>query len=371
MNQLRVLQISHSYEGPFVRICNQYATAFKDHHITTVLLKGEYAAEVEKRIGGNEIKFFEQEKSKLRGMKVSAMMQMAALFRESHFDIVIAHRYKAIYIAGMMSYFFSIPLILGVAHEHEVFKRITRKLFVTLWRRNIMLVGVSQSVSQNILKYCPSLGPKGRIHNLPNALDIEQEKSILQRSEARDVLCLDQKETIVGTVGRLVAKKNHEILIQAFSAIDSQDTKLLIIGDGPRKNELQLFASNLGIEDRVVFAGHHENAYRLMKAIDLFVLPSGKEEAFGIVLLEAMLARVPILSSDAAGPKEVLGDRANFFKLGDVDNLIHKLSCLLDQNDMQNRHLTEEGYQRVCDLYSYAGFKQKLLKLPGLNELLD
>ena len=369
MKRLQILQVCHDYEGPFSHICRQYVSGFENHHVTTVFLKGPHSDDVCARIGG-EVIFFEQGKVSLRGIKVGSILQMARLFRHQRFDVVLAHRYKAIYLAGIMSYFFPVPLIIAIAHEHEVFQRITRKLFVTFWRKNILIVAVSESVKQNIARYCSSLISQNRLFTLPNAIDIGQEGKLLRRDQARSQLRLGENEFVIGTIGRLVAKKNHEVLIRALAELADPNCRLVIIGDGPRRKSLQLLAENLGVLQRIEFAGFKEDANRLVKALDLFVLPSGNEEAFGIVLLEAMLGKVPILASNAPGPKEVLADTGVLFKSGESQDLADKLKLVMQRSSAERLQMAEKGYQRMAEHYGYDSFKRRLWRLPGLQQLL-
>jgi glycosyltransferase involved in cell wall biosynthesis len=370
LKRFHVLQISHGYGGPFVKVCNEYVHAFQQHKVTTVFLSGEPGQHVIDGVGGHEVLFLQQAEGTLRGIKLNSMLRMAKLFRQSRFDVVIAHRYKSIYIAGMMSYFFPVPVIIGVAHEHEVFRRVTRRLFVTFWRRKIVLVGVSESVKKNIARYCASLVVQNRLFSLFNAIDIAEEKNLLTKEQARQELGLADN-IVIGSIGRQVAKKNYEVFIEAFARLANPNITLLLIGDGPRRNSLEALAKRLGIENQVVFAGYHDNAHRLVRAMDIFVLPSGKEEAFGIVLLEAMLGKVPVIASDAAGPVEVLADAGVTFESGNVAELTMRIEQMIDQSENQKKQLGEAGYQRVTANFSYETFTRALWQLPVLRDLAD
>ena len=344
-------------------------SAFSEHDVTTIFLKGQRQEEVTANVGGNRIIFLEQEKSSLRGIKLGSIWQLCKLFQSNHYDVVIAHRYKAIYLAGIMRYFFSIPVILGVAHELEVFRRRTRSLFVSFWRRNIVVVGVSETVSRNVARYCKSLLPQNRLFTLPNVIDLAEEGHLLSRAEARQQLGLKENDCVIGSIGRLVAKKRHEVLIKGFAELANQRLKLLIVGEGPRRKELQELAEKLGVEQQVVFAGFHARANRLVKAIDVFVLSSG-EEAFGVVILEAMLGKIPVVSSDVSGPVDVLGGTGTLFCQGDTVDLANRLAFLVKQTDDERKRSAEAGYIRVKQEFGYESFRKKVWSLPDLQQVL-
>jgi len=358
-----ILQISHDYNGPFVSVCRQYVDAFSDDCVTTIFLRGELDADVVIGVGGENVFFLEQPGENLRGFKLSQILRLYRLIKPQCFDLVIAHRYKAIYLAGIMSYFLPLPVLLGIAHEFHVFRRITRKLFVTFWRRHYLIAGVSDAVTANIGQYCPSLSSENRLFTLPNALPRKYEDKVLARDEARKILGFDEDALVIGTIGRLIDKKSLHILIEAFAKLEFTQAILVIVGDGPLKHSLQQLAKTAGVEQRVVFAGHVPEAGRLARAFDLFVLSSGVEEAFGIVLLEAMMARVPILSSDAPGPKQVLGVSGQLFSVGDASDLTSKIKLMLNLSPAERSTLGEEGYRRVQSEYTHEQFCSRLARL--------
>jgi glycosyltransferase involved in cell wall biosynthesis len=360
----KVLQISHDFKGPFVAICRQFVDAFPSDQVTTVFLRGEFDADVAEEIGGS-VYFLEKPGENLRGFKISQIVRLYQLIQSDSFDVVIGHRYKGIYMAGIMSYFCDLPLLLGIAHEHNVFKRITRKLFVTFWRRQFHIAGVSQSVTTNIAQYCPSLVSEKRLHTLPNALPRGYEAGILSRADARRLLGLADDMLVIGSIGRLIQKKSLHILIEAFAKARMDQSAIVILGDGPLRESLESSAVSLGIADRVQFLGYVKNAGYFAAAFDLFVLPSGVEEAFGIVLLEAMMAKVPVISSDAPGPREVIADQGWLFRAEDSDDLSIKLKAFVELPAKSRTLMGQSGYERVRAEYTHEQFADRL------NLLLD
>lgn len=120
---------------------------------------------------------------------------------------------------------------------------------------------------------------------------------------------------IVITAGRLVPVKDHKTLLRAFAVLRaSRPARLVIFGEGPLDAELRACAKDLGIGDRVLFPGYVNNPHACYAVADLFAL-SSTSEGFGNVLVEAMAAGVPVVSSDAPyGPREIL-DGGRYGKL--------------------------------------------------------
>lgn len=371
--RLHVLQVSHDFKGPFRLVCHQYAKAFCDHHVTTVYLCGEPAEPIAKGTLGDVI-FLNLTSRELRGLKLKAFMKLAKVFRRHPFDVVIAHRYKAIYLVGVLKFFFPFPVFLAVAHEYEVFRRFTRRWFVTVWQRSAICIGVSESVSQNIAKYCGSLQSQGRLYTLPNGIDTNLVSALVPRSEARDELAIPASAFCFGTVGRLVDKKDHSTLLRGFARVCSNRPSgaglaLVIVGAGPEEARLRRLAAELGIESQVIFAGHLEAAARYLLALDVFVLSSGNMEAFGFVLLEAMLARRPVVCSDAPGPSEVVADAGLLFRVGDADELAARLEDTLDFSPDRLLRMGEAGYQRAAKVYSLDAFDKRLWSILPIRAL--
>ena len=165
----------------------------------------------------------------------------------------------------------------------------------------------------------------------------------------------------------MVHKKNHELLIRAFAELN-QGERLAIVGDGKLRNDLEGLVRQLGLSDSVIFCGRHKNAAPLMRAFDAFVLPSGAEEAFGMVLLEAMAAGVPILSTDAPGPLSVLGDGGLTFRSGNKTDLIAGLREIRWLGSEDTAQLVARGSRRFS-----GEFSQQMLsnRLRGISAVAD
>ena len=116
------------------------------------------------------------------------------------------------------------------------------------------------------------------------------------RSEVRREFGIEEGALVVGHVGRFMQQKNHAFLLQIFSRLPG-DAKLLLVGDGELRTEVQTQARELGIEDRVILAGVRADVHRMMQAMDVFLLPS-HHEGLPLTIVEAQCAGLPCLISD-------------------------------------------------------------------------
>jgi hypothetical protein len=368
---LNILQLSHDYEGPFVSICSAYVKALdpRQHEMTTVFVRGETSESVESAVGGGEVMFLELPKGSLRGLKLRTLWKVVTLCRRTRFDVVIAHRYKPIYLAGIASFFSPFRLLLGVVHGHGVLARLGRRLLVTRLRRNIVMVAVSSSVERDLEICCPSLGKEDRLICLPNCIDESTESEILDRETARRALGLDGSTFVFGTIGRLVDMKEHAVLVSAMAHESLSQCKAVILGEGSLRTSLENQARVLGIDDRVLLPGHVDRAFRYLRAFDVFVLSSGVREAFGVVLLEAMLARVPIICTSASAPREVMGDTGVIFDHGDARDLAKKMERVMRMDQAELDALVDAAYQRMQNCYSVASLRNRFWALPMVRAL--
>ena len=112
------------------------------------------------------------------------------------------------------------------------------------------------------------------------------------------------------TVGALKPEKNHALLLRAFALLlnSRSDARLMILGDGTLREELTALAERLGIADKVCLPGFSADPWPYYASADLFAL-SSNAEGYPLVIVEAMLAGLPIVSTDCvSGPREILDD---------------------------------------------------------------
>ena len=131
---------------------------------------------------------------------------------------------------------------------------------------------------------------------------------------------------------------------------------LIIIGRGPREAALRQQIAEAGLKGRVHLQGFVDDAARYMKAFDVFVLPS-RHEPFGLVLLEAMVARLPIIASDSGAPVEVLPPSAALFPTGDRGVLAARLLQAYQTAPSALARMGLEGYRRVGESFALKDYR--------------
>ena len=166
---------------------------------------------------------------------------------------------------------------------------------------------------------------------------------------------------LLASVSRLFEKKGQRELLKAFARVvrDVPDAWLLIVGadavevhGGSFTAELKELARELGVTGRVVFTGERSDVSRIMASCDVFTMPSW-EEPFGLVFLEAMAMRKPVVSLDDGGTPEVVehGRSGLLSRHGDIEAMAANIVTLLSDRTLRER-MGAYGRARVLEFFT-------------------
>lgn len=365
----RVLQFCHGYDGPFLDCARQYASLFdgSGYKVTTVFLTGAADPQVAAGCASDEVIFLEFSSKAIRGLKLGAIRALRRIVASRQFSFCIAHRFKPIYIALLGS---RLPVI-GVHHAFGDYLRGSRQLFANLFSKRLSLLGVSDAVRDDMRKCLPKW-PLERIQTLYNRIDIKAlQSSQVPAAQAREALGLDQQAWIVGNVGRLHPDKDQATLLRGFAQALPQlpaGARLAILGKGRLEQALKAQAAELGIAAQVDFLGQVPDARRYFRAFDAFAL-SSDHEPFGMVLLEAMVAGVPLLATACGGAVEVVEGVGILFPLGDAERLGQGLQHLAALDEGQRQECAGRMLERLRERFSDAAVRDAFWQLPHVRAL--
>lgn len=355
-------QIVHGYNEPFHTLSNLYARTLRDlgWKVRTYFLEGAETPAIRASTIADEIVFLNLQDQELKGLKLGLIARLRAQIKEADARLIVAQRYKSIYLSLMASRSWPIP-VLGVGHAFGVLDSLSRRIFLNRFRQRFTMVGVSQSVSDDLLRH----RPRHQVVTIANAIDAESLRhQLYERDLARSRLGLEPGQFAIGNVGRLHSDKDQATLIRAFSRIvpDLPQARLLLIGVGKKEAEYRQLVNDLKLGERVRLLGFVPEAARHFRAFDVYVSSSDREP-FGMVLLEAMLAGVPVISTDCGGAPEPLGPTATYFKKGDDATLAEHLKNIAH---LPHETRLEQGDQlqlRVLQQFSYKPFAERLGKV--------
>jgi len=172
------------------------------------------------------------------------------------------------------------------------------------------------------------------IRVIPNFIDLEKFKK-QKKDHFKKAICPNGEMLIVHTSNFRKVKRIPDV-INVFNNIHKViPSKLLMIGDGPERNEAEETCRHLGICDDVRFLGKLEAVEEVLSVADLFLMPSEKE-SFGLAALEAMACEVPVISTNAGGIPElnVQGVTGFMSNVGDVEDMTKNALVILDKNNL-------------------------------------
>ena len=224
--------------------------------------------------------------------------------------------------------------------------------------------------ADRVISVCQAFAPRlvacgvraERIRILHNAAVPTTPVSDAQRVQLREQLGIRPGESVVLSIGRLSREKGHADLLRALAGLASlpQAWKLVLVGVGPEQDALARLASSLGISDRVVFAGFHADVACFYAIADVFVLPSHSEGSSN-VLLEAMMARVPIVATSAGGNAEiVLHENTGLLApIGDAQGLAVAMARLLKDPGLAERFAATAA-ARAAQEFSVERYQSRL-----------
>jgi glycosyltransferase involved in cell wall biosynthesis len=199
--------------------------------------------------------------------------------------------------------------------------------------------------------------PASRLTALPNGLDPDTVRPNRSRQAVRAALGIAPEAPLALAVGQLVPWKGQDVLLQAFARIAAPEARLLVAG-ADLFGEHPAYAQRLAAlaDPRVRLLGPRADVPDLLGAADLLVLPS-LGEPFGRVVLEAMAAALPVLATDAGGPRDIVvpGHTGWLVPPGDVPALAEALAAALALGADHRRQMGENGRRRLVVRYSPAG----------------
>lgn len=228
--------------------------------------------------------------------------------REFNPDIIHGAVFEGVALANVLGVMLPNAIVISEETSDPTDRRWTGNLLMrALCMRSNKVIGVSPSV----VKYLHQVAkiPKNKIILVNNAVAEPPLVSIKNLEQIKEKLGFDEDDYIIGSVGRL--HDDHKrisdliICLKILNDRGFKKIKLLIVGDGADLNMLKNLVANLNLQSNVVFTGYQARVRDYYPLMNVFTLASARE-AFGLVLVEAMLANIPVIATKVGGIPYVL-----------------------------------------------------------------
>lgn len=312
LKEMRILHILDSLDmgGVEVFLMNLYRNI--DH--TKIIF--DFAVFKENNCFAAEAKNYGSEIYNGVNMKYREQMAFIAdLIKNNDYKIVHCHNCS---LKGLFKEVISVRLadrnIVIIAHSHNTgtptdslvdkAERFLLKEVVTDFADHLFACSYQAGLSKFHIKY------KKPIKIIKNGIKAHKFAfNCRQRLVVRDSLNIKNDVLVFGTVGRLEEQKNHEFLINVYSEYvqNSESSRLIIIGNGKKKQDLRSLVKNLHLDENVIFLEDVLDVSKYLMAMDVFVFPS-LYEGLGIALIEAQASGLPCLISDMIPEEAVISD---------------------------------------------------------------
>lgn len=188
-----------------------------------------------------------------------------------------------------------------------------------------------------------------------------------EKQKALSNLGISSEDVVIGSTGRMLDDnhKRFSDLIQAFSILVHQgfSVKLLLVGDGPERKNYEQLASDLGISDYVVFTGYQSDTALYYSMFDVFALVSGYE-AFGLVLAEAMLQKLPVVATRVGGIPYIVDDQETGFlaEKANVDQIYRALEKLVVDKNLRLT-MGKKGFVKAKECFTEERYVKDVFSL--------
>jgi sugar transferase (PEP-CTERM/EpsH1 system associated) len=287
------------------------------------------------------------------GFRLGVAARMRSVLRALRPDVVHTHEPGPLFYTSLATVGLGVPLQVHTEHGRQAYHgRRLRWLARTGARRARVFYCLTEDMADWVTGH--GVVPRSKVRVIHNGIDTAAYRDGGEAAAVRAELGIPAGAPVVTTVGRLVEIKRQEVLLRAFARVQVwlPEAHLVLVGDGPRRAELEQLARELEIAPRVRFAGTRPSSAPFLHASDVFALTS-RSEGMPQSLLEAGVAGVPVIASAVGGiPELVTADETGMlFPSGDAEALADGLFRLLTDRPFAER-LAAAARARVEARYS-------------------
>jgi len=327
---------------------------FKEHGKCTIALDRD--TKLDKYFNSNDKLYIKRSKI----FPFIPALKLAKYIDENNIDIIHFHWTKDI-ITAVMAKLLSKKKPKVIQSRHMTMTRFKDDVYHKWIYKNLdMIHAVTSQVAQQLKKFIPEdIRPKIELVYLGAKIQKAVEVDFLKE---KYVL---KDEFIVGIIGRIQDGKNQHIVIEAMSKLRDLNVKLFIVGDSMGDEyleELHLMCKDFGIQNRVIFTGFTKDIDSFMKLCDVTIIAT-KNETFGLVVIESMANKTPVIARNSGGPLEIIDDQIDgMFYDGSSDSLAQKIELLYNDKNLIEK-ISNKAFAKVEEKFE---FYKQLNKLYGV-----
>ncbi|NLY65963.1 MAG: glycosyltransferase family 4 protein [Tissierellia bacterium] len=263
-------------------------------------------------------------------------------------DIPIVHTYHTVYE--------------DYTHYFSPNRKLGKKIVTLFTRRILKHVDLVIAPTEKVKSLLISYGVDKEIYIIPTGIDLNRFNEDVDYNEKkilREKIGIPSNSKVLINVSRLAREKNIEELLFFISKLEDDNLVLLIVGDGPHREELESYANKLGISNKVFFTGFvpPNEVHKYYKLGDVFVNASNSETQ-GLTYIEALASGLPVLCKEDPCLKGVVKNGINGWQYKNFDDFIRKLYSILDKEKYVT--LKENAKQNAWQEFSSETFAKRV-----------
>lgn len=312
---------------------------------------------------GIQIKIFDESRLNF----VELVNQVSRHLKQTDTEVVHVHGFKENFIVGLAAFFLGHTKIIRTFHGKGLTNSSLRYQLVEKVNCRFFCNQII-SVSRDLKNYLVSYGIQNtKIKVIHNGISQNLVKPQTSSVKIKDSLGLPRDALVIGTLGRMVRVKGHDIFLEGAKKIVQKypDVYFVLAGDGPLMKDAQAWKKANDLDDNVKIVGFRDDPYNILNILDIFVLTS-RHEGIPMVLLEAMCLGKPLIVTEVGGIPEIISEGKNGILIAPGDSQIFADSCMelirngklrnmigqQSKQDLLEKHTAEATAEKVVLLYS-------------------
>jgi len=290
-----------------------------------------------------------------RRFSILKMYKLYKYIKKNNYDIIHTHLFPTQYYAALVKLFLGRKIkIITTEHNTTNNRRkywLFRQIDIFIYSIYDEIIFISEGVEEQFINDFSKFKNKGIV--IHNGIDLTEHYKIQKEINTEKIKLL--------MVARFDKQKDHETLIKSLNLLDKKYT-LSLAGEGENLEKIKNLVKKNHLENRVKFLGFVKDIKKVYQTHDIFIL-SSNWEGFGLVVVEAMAASLPVVASNVTGLKEVVGEAGLLFEKGNEKELAKKIK-LLGENRIIREEYISKGKKQVkkYDIKMLAAETIKLYK---------
>lgn len=300
------------------------------------------------------------------------LIKLIKLMRKNRYDIVHTHTTKAGILGRIAARIAGVPIIVHGLHgsTFEAFDSGLLNWLLFLFERltgrfTDAYISVSGVLSEKYIE--KGIGKKENYHTVYSGMELDTFYRVREKIDCRKKrreLGIGLEDFVIGNVARLETRKGHKFLIDVFKNIVGEQkdghVKLLIIGEGEERGNLENYVKEANLEKKVIFTGYREDVEELMAVMDIFVLTSLRE-GLPRVLVQAAAVGMPSIAFNVDGVPEIIKDNFNGFlaEVKDLEQLENRIIKYMNNKELILLH-GRNGREFIENKWSKKGMVERI-----------